>query len=403
METADRSNKVVDFRLYRAQELYEEGVWLEKMGENEVAVKHYLYSAALDTCNTRGYISAGLLFDQMNDTEQAKTCYLKAIERGKEPLAYYCLGYIQEKEGDIDSAIQSYENSVKQISDFAEGYIGLGDVFLRKGEYQISQKYYEKALLIEPFNLLIHVKRNAIKRYREFEDPFPLCKPPAPKVQVYAERRAINLGIDYDDGINIPRYFFHNFSYHSLAVVIKRFQWFCEFCLWDFTKIMSGDDLSFPLVLSISEILGVPVSNGNDIFPKDRILLVNGVGDYSGSANNKVLILRQRGINFITLFFAVRPGIFFNFEPNIIGVYSRASLPWFRTDDFSRYHVMEMNGEDANFFLDHEFIDERNPELIAGNILNEFSDAEQDTNNPEQINWYFQAHQDLNFDPFQCA
>jgi hypothetical protein len=390
--------EVLEFQRYRARELYAEAIWLERHGETRRAIERYLKSAEMDGTSTQGYVAAGLLFDQHEDGESAKECFQWAIDRGNEPMAYYCLAFVQEKEGDLDAALENYQISVNLIPDFTEGHVGMGDIFLRKAEYKKAQQSYERAVYSDPLNLLVHVKRNAVRRYMEFKNPFPGCLPPDPKVQVYAERGAINLGIDYDDGMNIPRYFFHNFSYRSLSVVMKRFLSFSEACSWDFTKVLCSNEISMPLAMAISEILDIPVSNGSDLFPKDHVLFVHGIGAEPGMVNRLLALLYKRNIQFLTLFFAVEPGVFFNLEPNIIGIYARTSLPWYRIEEFSRYQVIPMGGNEVNISLDEEFIDEREPALIADELLNEYCEVDQDMNYKQQVEWYLTEHTDLNFD-----
>ncbi len=81
-----------------------------------------------------------------------------AIDNGAEasPKAHYNLGNALAAQGDLDSAITSYQKALEIKPDHLGAYNNLGITLGRQGKFQAASVYLRKALEIEPDNAAAH-------------------------------------------------------------------------------------------------------------------------------------------------------------------------------------------------------------------------------------------------------
>jgi tetratricopeptide (TPR) repeat protein len=74
----------------------------------------------------------------------------------KDPLTaeeHNDLGVAYENEGKYELAIREYKIAFNKNSELVVPLVNIGNVFLKQGNYSEAEKYYQKALNIDPYNL----------------------------------------------------------------------------------------------------------------------------------------------------------------------------------------------------------------------------------------------------------
>lgn len=80
------------------------------------------------------------------------SCSFPRIIFLKDPLTpedHINLGVIYEKNGDLEAAINEYK---KALPDLPVAFLYIGNIFFSKGEYNLAEEYYKKAINNDPFN-----------------------------------------------------------------------------------------------------------------------------------------------------------------------------------------------------------------------------------------------------------
>jgi tetratricopeptide (TPR) repeat protein len=74
----------------------------------------------------------------------------------KDPLTaeeHNDLGVAYENEGKYELAIREYKTALKKNNQLIVPLVNIGNVFLKQGNYSEAEKYYKKALSMDPYNL----------------------------------------------------------------------------------------------------------------------------------------------------------------------------------------------------------------------------------------------------------
>lgn len=85
----------------------------------------------------------GAAYWDMWDRTRSHYHLLKAIELQPLAATYLTLGNIYKHEGDLDSAIEAYRNSVKTDPSYVDGHLVLGMALLKAGQLEEGWKEYE--------------------------------------------------------------------------------------------------------------------------------------------------------------------------------------------------------------------------------------------------------------------
>ncbi len=81
------------------------------------------------------------------------SCSVPRIVVLEDPLTaeeHVNLGYIYEKEGELDLAKREYQKAIKKDESFWVAYYNLGNVYAKEGNYRKAQESYRKALDLKP-------------------------------------------------------------------------------------------------------------------------------------------------------------------------------------------------------------------------------------------------------------
>lgn len=100
------------FALPNISQLYNQtGLKSHRKGDIGIAEQHYERAIAIDPNNAQAHYNLGLLYEDLQQLDQAQSQYLTAIQ-GKIPNAYNRLAYLLLKQGNVDAAISFLEKSL---------------------------------------------------------------------------------------------------------------------------------------------------------------------------------------------------------------------------------------------------------------------------------------------------
>ena len=149
-------------------ELYKEAVyWINRHPQGEMIVKYwYKYGAEL---NINAYYKCDwiLVYSEIGDPEKALEIYYYWKDYSEQHhdfgfMAGLEMSYVGDsffKKNEIDKAIRCYEQSGK------DGFEGLGDCYLAKGNKQLAASYYRKCLNLDYYSY----KNRVEKKLKEIE------------------------------------------------------------------------------------------------------------------------------------------------------------------------------------------------------------------------------------------
>lgn len=95
--------------------------------------------------------------EKKGEIDEAIKHYLKGVEiKPHEAQIYYNLGAIFTKKGQMDKAIAYYQQAIRLKPDFAEAHNNLGLIFASQGDSEKAFHHYTRALEINPYHIRAH-------------------------------------------------------------------------------------------------------------------------------------------------------------------------------------------------------------------------------------------------------
>jgi tetratricopeptide (TPR) repeat protein len=105
--------------------------------------------------NFLAYANLGLAYERAGKLRQAEESFKLAAERSRgDPDFYNLLAGFYIRNGDVDKALKNLVISEKLDGNFSETYFWLGISYAKKGEKVKARYNFEKALLLNPGDLL---------------------------------------------------------------------------------------------------------------------------------------------------------------------------------------------------------------------------------------------------------
>lgn len=194
------------------------------------------------------------------------------------------------------------------------------------------------------------------------------------KDRLYCDNGTVYLGTSLDDGVRIPPYLVHHFSYDDVARTLSRLIHLREARGWTWDSVWSADDLSVPLAMAIANLFDLKfhASNGS------RTLVVQAIGESVSVMQGAME--EAHGVNSFCLLTCWAE----EWHADITGVITPlpGSVPWFRKGSSS--------GAGSN--------DHRPPERIAQDILTRLDALLPEPNLTAQLDYYYR-HQRLRWEP----
>jgi len=167
-----------------ADKFYSLGISYVKASEWKLAIENFKKTSVLDPENPKIYSLLALCYTSTKEYDLAIENFKLAIEKCNMKIltldpqdykpflgdVYEALGLVYYEKKENDLAIESFKKALESKPDNAKLYVQIGDAYAQKtiinhnrADYKKVQKYYEKALSLDPTNSGIQFKVKMIK------------------------------------------------------------------------------------------------------------------------------------------------------------------------------------------------------------------------------------------------
>ncbi|MBN1232341.1 MAG: tetratricopeptide repeat protein [Candidatus Coatesbacteria bacterium] len=130
---------------------YNLGLAYKKLGKMNEARKELEEAIRINPELLSSYNVLGSIYFMQNEFKKMRELFEKANKVEKLPYHYYSIGIAAQKEGNILLAKESYENALKIDPDYANAYLGLGEINAISGNEDKALYYYSISLKINPY------------------------------------------------------------------------------------------------------------------------------------------------------------------------------------------------------------------------------------------------------------
>ena len=133
------------------EQLFQQGEQAYNEGKYREAERIFRQIITIESGNTRGYNSMGVVLEKQGRLEEAIAAYKKAIEIDPNyALPYYNMGVVLEKQGNLEEAITAYKKAIEIDPNYAVAYNNIGIVLEKQGKLEEAIAAYKKAIEIDP-------------------------------------------------------------------------------------------------------------------------------------------------------------------------------------------------------------------------------------------------------------
>jgi tetratricopeptide (TPR) repeat protein len=141
-------NKAIAINPNSALAYYNRGVLYEEQGKVDLALADYSKAIAIDPNSALAYYNRGLLYKEQGKVDLALADYSKAIAidpNDAPAYAYGNRGIFYAKQGKVDLALADLNQAIKINPNSPNTYLGLGVVYLQKGDITAARTNLQKA------------------------------------------------------------------------------------------------------------------------------------------------------------------------------------------------------------------------------------------------------------------
>lgn len=143
------------------------GVVYSEMGEYDVAEQYYeraLKDPAYMTPE-KVYVNWGVTRLKLGDTVGAEVKFRQAIDvNPRYPRAHWELGRLMENEGDLEGALQEYQEAWKGMPEVPDLNLKLGEIYFALGDATQARVYFEKVIAVAPGSTQAGEARDYLER-----------------------------------------------------------------------------------------------------------------------------------------------------------------------------------------------------------------------------------------------
>lgn len=133
------------------QTLYQEAITLQQQSAFTEAEQKYQQALQLEPKQAEIWSDLGHLYYQIGRYQDALKMLLQALEMSRFlPLCHYRLGLVFEQLQQTEQAIQAYENTIKLDTKWLDAYLGLGRIFLAQAQFDAAINHYLAAHDLNP-------------------------------------------------------------------------------------------------------------------------------------------------------------------------------------------------------------------------------------------------------------
>lgn len=149
---------------------YAMGVAAEQKTFYPEAVEHFQKYNELKPDDIRGGLALGIAHFYNRDRESAR----KELDRAAQHLetaagANYFLARMASQEGDLDQAVERIQQTLQRAPDFAGAYAELGNIHLKRNEYEEAENILKRAVALDKDNYRANLY--LVMLYTRMRDP----------------------------------------------------------------------------------------------------------------------------------------------------------------------------------------------------------------------------------------
>ncbi len=132
-------------------------------GNTTEAIGYYRQAIQADPAGEVAYTALGNLYLDNKEYDQALATYQQAIRRGFLNLdwaltARMQVGAVYEAQGDLDRALQAYQDTARVLPSSAEPYLAIGHIHELRSQWADAEAAYQKAAQVDPLNADPHLR-----------------------------------------------------------------------------------------------------------------------------------------------------------------------------------------------------------------------------------------------------
>jgi len=325
------------------------------------------HSAALLSGDYESCFNLGRVLVELERYAEAKDAFGRCLTLDPgDPSSRYELAYVQFAAGQFGEALAQFLSLVEQYPEDWELKFAIADCQMGLEDYAAAEQTLRGALHDAPSTADLTVMREAWLRTRRYLE-FPTSPGNNLKNRLYADHGIILLGTGHDDGLDIPIYKEHTFTYRDVGVTLCRLWRTIQAGSWHLTAVTSVDEDSLPLAIALSHMLEVPLLSVEELRSEDFVLLVLARGDRPELFEVTLEHIPGRMLSFaLALTWSASEGLL----SDVVGVRATGTctLPWHR-------------------------LRKRSAEAAATSIFRALTIVPDDDNAAEQARYYTQDHQ----------
>jgi tetratricopeptide (TPR) repeat protein len=422
-----------EFRRQQASAHFEHGLRLERSGRFDEAMSEYKHAVEADPSYAVAHNALGMHYRRKGLLTKAIEEFHMAVNLAQDYESYFNMGktlfdlgrHNEAREafkhcldlapGDPEARYElactnyglgEYADALTDMHDLANQYPAdwefpyvVGSCYLRLGEYHEAEEEFRKAVSLAKNEEDTWSAGDALavaQRHQEFE----LGKSLSLKERFYKDYGVAYLGTGHDDGLEIPEYFVYNFTYHDIAITLRRFLRLVEAFGWQFETLVSLDAESYPLALALGQLLGAPVKETDEIGDGEAgngefALLIFGIGRTPELFQVAMERLPETALSFGLCVSWLKQG---EILPDIMGISTmeESSLPWRRVTPLSRQQT-PADQQGGAIVLKPPYEDHREPGEIAEDIISALDELPDDQRLDDEVAYYTEKHSRLRF------
>jgi len=329
------------------------------------------HAAVLLSSDYESHFNLGRALAELEQYSEAASAFTRCLSYvPDDPTARYELACAWCAQGQFVEALAQFELLTEQFPEDWELRQAMAECCIGLRDYARAARILQQALRTLPAragSAEIWDCLRLARRYLEFPEQHSLSL----KDHLYLHQGIVCLGSGRDDGLDIPVYEDHSFTYADVAVTLSRLIGLLVAAEEQPDAVVGAEEDAMPLALALATRLAAPVVDIDRVRDDHRALVVFGIDTTPEMLEVALEHVSGRPQSFCLG--VARP----NFEevvPDIVGVYwqGRCTLPWQRKP-------------------------RRSAQAAASSILRAFSIVPEEENWPLQIAYYTQQHKLLRF------
>jgi len=220
----------------------------------------------------------GRTLSELEHYAEAEEAFRQCLAIDADALsARYELACVQYAQGQFAEALAQFRSLAAEFPEDWELKSAIAECFLGSKDYEQAERTLREALRSAPAEADTSTLREALliaRRHLEFSSQQTLGF----KDLLYADHGVICLGSSRDDGLDVPVYQNYTFTYRDMAVTCNRLLMLIHEYGWQFNALVSVDEDSMPLAVTLSQLLELPLLRVNELREDDHILVVLAAG-----------------------------------------------------------------------------------------------------------------------------